>query len=565
MKFSQMKYERPDVAKAMVESHKLMDSMEKAKDSKELFELIKEYYEKGRHIQTMYTLASVRRSINTEDEFYRKEEEYFIENIPGLVEADTRFAKLRLNSPFRSEIEKEFGSYILDKAELAEKLFVPEITEDLSKENKLAVEYENLIASAQIDFDGEKKTLAMMGPYLQHKDREVRRKAFVSLNDWMAEHSNELDRIYDELVKVRDSIAKKLGYENFIPVAYMRMGRTDWNMEDARVYRKQIFDSVVPLAQKYYKEQMERINIKDPKAYDYSLMYLSGNPTPKGKEKELVDKATKMYSELSKETKEFFEVMTENELMDLSAKKGKQAGGYCTAFAEFRVPFIFSNFNGTSGDVDVLTHEAGHAFQFYMSRNIYPDEYQNTSYETAEIHSMSMEFFTHPWMELFFGDETEKYYHSHVLSALNFLPYGASVDEFQEWVYLNPGKTPEERNKKWREIEKKYQPHLDYDGITYLENGGRWQRQPHIYTSPFYYLDYTIAQVCAFQFFTRDLENHKEAWDSYVKLCSLGGTKPFTELIKAVGIENPFNEGSIKKITDKLEAYLETLDRDKIK
>lgn len=564
MKFEDMKYERPDVDKVVKDAELLREKMEKAENKEEFFSLMEEMYKLTRHMTTLYTLASIRRTINTEDEFYQAEDEYWNENIAKLMEVDNKFAKLKLNSKFRSDMEEKFGEYFTKKAEVAEKVFNREIMDDINQERKLCTEFEKLLSSAQIDFEGEKRTLAMMGPFQQSTDREMRRKSAVATNEWMAQHKAEFDRIYDELVKVRHTIAKKLGYENFIPVAYMRLGRSSWDMEDAKVYRKQILDNVVPLAQKFYKEQAKRIKIDNPKFYDYTLMYLSGNPKPRGEEKELVEKATKMYSELSPETKEFFNMMTENNLMDLSAKKGKMAGGYCTTIGDYKVPFIFSNFNGTSGDVDVLTHEAGHAFQGYTSREIYPDDLQNTTYETAEIHSMSMEFFTHPWMELFFEDDTQKYYHSHVLSAINFLPYGASIDEFQEWVYTNPEATPDERNRQWRNIEKKYQPHLDYDEIEYLENGGRWQRQIHVFTDPFYYLDYTIAQVCAFQFFIRDMENHEEAWNSYVELCRLAGTKPFTELIEKVGIENPFKDGTIKKITDKLEEYLKSLDYSKI-
>ena len=565
MKFENMKYTRPNVDEIVTKTNGLMDSMEVAKDSEEFFSLLEEYYKTIRHFETMETLASIRRTINTLDEFYSKEDEYFSDNIARVIEVNTRKSKVVLNSKFKEEISEKFGKYFLEKAELAEKTFSPIIMDDLSKESKLTTEYEKLLSSAQIDFEGEMRTLAMMAPFQQSKDREMRKKASYATNKWFDEHKDEFDRIYDELVKVRHSMAQKLGYDNFIPLAYMRLGRTDWNMDDAKVYRKQIHSDVVPLAQKYFKEQIERLAIENPKFYDYGLEYNSGNPTPIGNEKELVEKAQTMYSELSKETKEFFDLMVENNLMDLSAKKGKMSGGYCTGISEYKVPFIFSNFNGTSGDVDVLTHEAGHAFQGYCSKDIYPDELQHTTLESAEIHSMSMEFFTHPWMENFFGDDTEKYYHSHVISAIKFLPYGASVDEFQEWVYSNPNASPKERNEIWRTIEKKYQPHIDYDGVEYLENGGRWQRQLHIYTDPFYYLDYTIAQVCAFQFFIRDMENHDEAWNSYFNLCKKGGTSAFTGLIEYAGLENPFKDGTIKKITTKLEKYIDDLDKSKIR
>jgi M3 family oligoendopeptidase len=256
--------------------------------------------------------------------------------------------------------------------------------------------------------------------------------------------------------------------------------------------------------------------------------------------------------------------MQENNLMDLVAKKGKAGGGYCTYIENYKSPFIFSNFNGTSGDIDVLTHEAGHAFQVYSSRHFEIPEYYWPTYEACEIHSMSMEFFTWPWMELFFEEDTDKYKFSHLSDALLFLPYGVSVDEFQHWVYENPEATPKERKLKWREIEKKYLPHKDYDGNKYLENGGFWQRQGHIYNSPFYYIDYTLAQICAFQFWKRSRENQEEAWADYVNLCKLGGSMSFTKLVEAANLISPFEAGCVESVVGVIENWLNSVDDKKL-
>lgn len=271
-----------------------------------------------------------------------------------------------------------------------------------------------------------------------------------------------------------------------------------------------------------------------------------------------------MYDELSKETGEFFRYMNENNLMDLVAKKGKAGGGYCTYIENYKSPYIFSNFNGTSGDIDVLTHEAGHAFQVYSSRHFEIPEYNWPTYEACEIHSMSMEFFTWPWMELFFKEDTDKYKFSHLSSGLLFLPYGVSVDEFQHWVYENPEATPAERNQQWRAIERKYLPHKDYDGNAYLEAGGFWQRQGHIYNSPFYYIDYTLAQICAFQFWKRSRENQEEAWNDYARLCKLGGSMPFTELVREANLISPFEEGCVESVIGEIETWLDSVDDSKL-
>lgn len=565
MKFSEIKYTRPDFEKTFEYLRGLLDRLENAASKDEYFEVHKEIQEEGKKFYEMATLASIRNTVDTRDEFYDAEMKLFYENFPKMTEINNRLQNIRLKSRFRKDFEEAFGKMITAKDELQKDIFKPEIMEDRVTESKLYNEYQKLTGGAKIEFRGEIKNLSQMTAITMDKDRATRKEAFEALNKWFSENREELDRIYDELVKVRTTIAKKLGFENYIPVAYKDMGRTDWNAEDAKKYRKQIVDYVVPLAQKYYKEQQKRIGIEDFKYYDVPLRFLTGNPTPKGEEKELVAAASKMYHELSPETDEFFKAMIENEMMDLTTKEGKAPGGYMTSLPLTELPFIFSNFNGTSHDVDVLTHEAGHAFQGYVTRKVYPVENSMGCMEIAETHSMSMEFFTHPWMESFFGEDTEKYYYSHVVDALQFLPYGASMDEFQEFVYENPDATPAERNAKYREIEHKYLPHIDYDGNEYLESGARWQRQLHVYGMPFYYLDYTIAQVNAFQFLIRNMKNHEEAWNSYLKLCNLGGKLGTKDILREVGLDIPFEEGTIAKITPELEKYLGTLDMSKIK
>ena len=563
--FSQMTYKRPDFDALFGQGKDLLQKMEGAKTKEELFQGMKELDEGMRGLATQSTLAHIRYTINTKDEFYNAENDVYDEALPRFAEIGTEAARIVLESKFRDDVAAKYGEHLLEKYEVQRKVFKPEIVEDLIEENKLSSEYQKLMASAEIQFDGKTLNLSGLIPYMESKDRSVRRDANQASWNWMAGQQVKLDYLYDQLVKIRHRIGQKLGYDNFIPVAYARMGRTDWDQEDAKRYRDQIVESVVPLTQKLYREQAQRIGIKDMKNYDYALMFMTGNPTPKGDEAYMVDHAKTMYKELSPETDEFFKTMTSQELMDLTTKPGKANGGYMTFLDDYKVPFIFSNFNGTSGDVDVLTHEAGHAFQGWLQRDIELKDLSEITSEVAEIHSMSMEYFTHPWMEGFLKEDTEKYFYAHVTDALYFLPYGASIDELQEWVYEHPHAAPSERRAKYREIEHKYLPHLDYDGLEFLEEGGRWQKQLHVYLYPFYYLDYTLSQICALQYFAWDMKDHKAAWQSYLTLCRQSGLLPFKKLVPQSGLMSPFEEGTIAKITPALEYYLDGLDKNQIK
>lgn len=560
LKFKDYKYERPDISKIGEEFDTLLKKFEEAEDVEAQNEVIREINKLRNTMDTMGTLVHIRHSINTEDKFYAKEQDFIDENEPIYQNLVFKYYKALVNSKFRKELEAKWGKQVFSLAELQLKSFSEEIINDLVQENKLTTEYNKLIASAKLEFEGEVRNLSQMLPFMESKDRETRKKAYEVYTNFFAEHESEFDRIYDDLVKLRDKMAKKLGYENYVQFGYDRMGRTDYDSKMVANYRKQVYESLVPVVVELKDRQRKRLGLEDFKYYDELLEYLTGNATPKGSPEWIIENGKKMYGELSKETDEFFTFMLERELLDLVSKKGKMSGGYCTIIPDYDSPFIFSNFNGTSGDIDVLTHEAGHAFQSYMSMDYELPEYGFPTYEACEIHSMSMEFITWPWMDLFFKDEVDKYKFSHLAGAISFIPYGVTVDEFQHYVYENPEATPEMRKTKWREIEKKYLPFRNYEDNDFLNRGGFWFKQGHIFQTPFYYIDYTLAQVCAFQFWIKDREDHEKAWEDYLRLCKAGGSLPFLELVKLGNLENPFVNGTISKVVKPLKEYLDNVD-----
>lgn len=560
LRFEEYKYVRPDVEAAGKQFEEAIENFKNAATVEEQNKAMTDINAIRNDLGTMFNLTYVRHSIDTNDEFYKAEQDFMDEVQPEIEGYSTKYYEALVNSPFRAQLEEKWGSQLFDLADAQLKVFSPEIVPYLQKENKLSSEYTKLIASAKIQFEGEERTLAQLDPFTESTDREMRKKASQAKFGFFAEKEQELDRIYDELVHLRTEIAQKLGYKDFVELAYHRMYRTDYNADMVKKFRDQIKEYIVPLATKLKERQRERIGVAQLKYYDEGFVFSTGNAVPKGDPDWIVENGQNMYDELSEETGKFFSFMNKNGLMDLVAKKGKAGGGYCTYIENYKAPFIFSNFNGTSGDIDVLTHEAGHAFQVYESSHFEIPEYNWPTYEAAEIHSMSMEFFTWPWMENFFKEDTEKYKFSHLSSALLFLPYGVAVDEFQHWVYENYKATPAERKQAWREIEKKYMPHRDYDGNDYLENGGFWQRQGHIYNSPFYYIDYTLAQICAFQFWKKSRENHEEAWKDYLHLCKLGGSLPFTGLVKEANLISPFEDGCVQLVISEIDQWLSSVD-----
>ncbi|WP_242142503.1 MULTISPECIES: M3 family oligoendopeptidase [unclassified Bacillus cereus group] len=564
MSFKDYEYKRPNIEEFQTNFTAALERFETAKTVEEQKEAIGFINRIRNDFGTMGTLCSIRHSIDTTDTFYKEEQDFFDEYDPVAQGYVTKYYKALLSSPFRAELEVYYGNQLFALAECDVKTYSDEVVKDLQIENKLSSQYTQLLASAKIPFQGEERTLSQLIPFMQGNERDTRKQASEAYYGFLAEHEEELDRIYDELVKVRTKIAKTLGFKNFVELGYARMYRTDYDAEMVASYRKQVLDYIVPVATELRNRQKTRIGVEKLAYYDENFEFATGNPTPKGDANWIINHGKTMYQELSKETDEFFHFMLDHDLLDLVAKKGKAGGGYCTYIENYKAPFIFSNFNGTSGDIDVLTHEAGHAFQVYESRKYEIPEYNWPTYEACEIHSMSMEFFTWPWMKLFFEEDTDKYYFSHLSSALLFLPYGVSVDEFQHYVYENPEASPAERKAAWRNIEKKYLPHRDYENNDYLERGGFWQRQGHIYNAPFYYIDYTLAQICALQFWKRARENRQEAWDDYVNLCQQGGSQSFLQLVETANLTSPFAEGCVQGVMKDIHAWLHAVEDTKL-
>lgn len=558
MKFGDMPYERIDVAKVTGEINEAAAKLRAAQDISQAVAAIGEYQKILSHATSMETIAMIRNTIDTTDKFYDGENDFYDENSPVIGESNQAFTKAMLESPLRTELEERYGRLLFTNAELSNRCFKPEIIPDRQEENRLASEYQKLIASAQIAFLGETLSLSQLAPYKENPDRQIRREAYLAESGFYMSHAEELDRIFDSLVKCRTKIAKQLGFKSFTELAYCRRTRNCYTASDVAGFRERICGDVVPVVQRLKNMQSKRIGIADMKIYDDPFGYRQGNPTPKGTSDDILAAGKKMYEQMSPQTAEFINFMYDNELLDVLSKKGKAAGGYCTEILEYKSPFIFSNFNGTSGDVDVLTHEAGHAFAYFCVRDkMELAEQISPTMESCEVHSMSMEFFAWPWHELFYGEDAQRSRFMHLESTLVFLPYGAMVDEFQHIVYDEPDLTPAQRHARWLELERKYRPYLDFGDIPFYAEGRGWQRQLHIYLYPFYYIDYCLAQTAALEFWALSQQDYKDAWERYMHFVSLGGLESFKGLCAAAGIADPFGSDALKGVAQAADNWLD--------
>lgn len=547
-KFPELEYVRPDFESYTASIVEATEKLKSAKSYEELRTIYMEQEKNSNELQTMVTIAYVRNTLNTKDEFYEKEMEYIQDVLPTTIPISLEAFRTIATSSFRADMEKEFGKQLFVQFELQEKSFCEANIPLMQRESKLTSEYQKIMAGAEIPFNGEKLNLYGLQKQLENRDREIRKTAEVAYSKFFEDNEGRLEEIWSELIEIRNQMGKNLGFENYIPLGYMNQGRTDYGVEEVASFREQVKEVIVPLCKKLYEAQGKRIGVDSLKAYDEKVIFGDGNAVPSGDDDFMVKTAQKMYHEISKETGEFIDFMIDHELMDLKNKPGKASTGYMTSLTSLKAPFVFSCFNQTIFDMQVLTHELGHAFAGYMAMRNQPiSEYYGESTDIAEIHSMSMEQFAYPYAEWFFGNQADKFRFAHLQEAVTFVPFGVAVDEFQHICYANPQLTPKERTYEWHKLEEKYMPWRDYDGNEFFGRGGFWYHKLHIFLYPFYYINYTLTTMGAMEFKKKYAEDKEKAWNDYLNLCKVGGSLSYLETLKYANLSVPFEKGAVEK------------------
>ncbi|WP_367160210.1 M3 family oligoendopeptidase [Kozakia baliensis] len=551
--FSSLEFKRPD-RDNLKANYAIIDAF---LDQGDHAEALKHFDEVRRAYESWASLVHLQFSRDTTNENYKKARDYADALTPVATGYEVETKRRLLKN--RDALTKLVGEYVARLWDADITTFDARIEKDLEEEARLSAEYTALLASARIEWDGQHLNLSGLVPYLQSNDRDTRHRAEQARWAFFEQNGPELDRIFDDLVHLREKMARTLGFEHYTALGYRRMRRTDYGPAEVAAFREKILKHVTPLVSALMQRRRLEMGWGSLKAWDEALIDPKGNPKPAGDYDLLLHNAQEMFDRLDPDGDmgAFFAAMTKDGYMDLLNRDGKAGGGFCTSFPTIGMPFIFANFNGTHNDIGVFTHEMGHAYQNWKSRDLPSVDTLWPTMEAAEIHSMGLEFLTWPQIDLLVEEgAADRYRHMHLIDSLSFLPYGACVDHFQHEIYADPEMPPAERHKLWRRLEKQYLPWRDWGDLAYPGKGGRWQAQMHIYRSPFYYIDYTLALCCAMQLWLGSRHDPKGTMKTYRKLCAAGGSKPFTELVADAGLVSPFEADALAEVVHEAEQVL---------
>ena len=555
MRFSELPYDRPDLDQLKAEGQAFVTEARDSDDAS-LPALVRRWDDWRKRSESMQALAAVHFSQDTKNPAYKAEKEFFDAIGPDLKGLDVDLLRVLLER--RQALASAFGEQLPALWSCTVASFDPSIAEHVRAESDANNRYDELTATTTVEFEGEQRTMSALRGFYGDADRGRRLAARRAQDRLLSGIQGQLDGLFDELVDIRHRMAQQLGEPNYIDLGYRRLGRTDYGAAEVAAFRQAVEERLVPLCTAIRARHAKALGVDDYAFHDTPVRDLQGVPRPKGDEAWMREQARALFSRMGRDFFEFYALMEEGQLLDLDLREGKVGGGYCESLQLWGLPFIFANFNGTQDDVNVFTHECGHAFQCWttMQTGALRDLVWPT-YEACEIHSMGLEMLTYPDMELFFGEDAGRFVQGHIESSLLFLPYGVAVDAFQHEIYANPSWSAGRRAQTWAGLEKRLLPEWIYRDMPHFESGRFWQRQGHIYGNPFYYIDYCLAQTCAFQLWQMGRRDRGETMRRYRRLCELGGRLSFRALLRDVGLADPFEPDTLARVADDLAEQLQ--------
>ena len=558
-KFSELKAPKPssDMVKTLYEDH--IERVKNAITCDDVLEVLFENNLMVRKVQEGSEIISIRHAMNPMDERYAADKKWADEFSPIFDNLELDFREAVYDSPFRSEIEERIGHMYFLKTEIKRKIVSEDIVPLRLREQELVDEYDNILLESKKTVNGKARTLVDLQDLFCDEDRNIRKEAFRAFSEILSENEERLEKVWDELIKVRNQIANSLGYDSYVPVGYLERERLDYGREEVAKFRQQVVDEIVPLCNKLYEAQAKRLGLDSIMAYDERMIFSDGNAKPLGDAEYMMKQIVSVLREMSPETDEFIGYILDHELMDYTPRPEKALREFYTMLPYHKAPFMFEHFTGSAEDVQYFAESLGHAFASYRASRRQPlTEYFFPSSEITEINAMSMIQFLNKYADRLFGEDAWKYEFGNLQYFMTFIPFGVAVDEFQHICYDNPNLTPKERTYEWHKLEEKYMPWRKYDeDDEFMARGGFWYHKFHIFYVPLYYIEYALATVNAMEMYRKYTERPGIAWREYLELVDVGGSKGYHDILKQANLTPLYEDGAVGKAISYVKSFLE--------
>jgi oligoendopeptidase F len=499
---------------------------------------------------------------HTDDSEAEKAYLHFVENIePNIKPRQFKLEQIFVQHPLRKDLPRQRYE-VFDRDTRAQvELFRPENVPLETEEAKLTQQYQKLSGSLTVQFRGEEKTLTQMGRYLEETDRALRQEAWELVAKRRLAERDKFEDMFDDLLKLREQIARNAGFNNYRDYTFRKLGRFDYTPADCEKFHEAVEREVIPAVRELQQERRRLLRIDSLRPWDLGVDPLNRPPLrPFEQVDRMVSQSQKIFDSMDRDLSQGFRLMQDLRLLDLANRKGKAPGGYQSTLAEARVPFIFMNAVGIQRDVETILHEAGHAFHALATQqeDLYP--YRSAPIEFCEVASMSMELLGNEFLENFYGrPEADRARRTHLEGILAIFAWIATVDAFQHWIYTHPQHTREQRAERWMKLMERFGGEVDWQGYEEAR-AFLWHRQLHIFIHPFYYIEYGIAQLGALQVWANSKRDRSAALTAYKKALGLGGSRPLPELFAAAGCNFEFSARTVAPLVKLVQQELRKLD-----
>jgi oligoendopeptidase F len=509
------------------------------------------------------SLRYIRMTCQTDDPQIEKSYLEFLEKIAEPSKPRTfSLMKKYWDCPHRSELPEKDTS-LFDRSVKTQLALYREENIPLETEvEKLSQEYQKLSGTLTVQYEGKEQTLQQMGRYLESTDRRQREEAWRLVAKRRLEEKDAFEDLFDRMLGFRSQISKNAGFDNYRDYRFQRLERFDYGPKDCQAFHESAEKLIKPLVDKIQRKRAKKMGISTLRPWDLSVDPEGKAPLrPFADTEKLMAGCESILGKVDEEFGKNFRTMRELGLLDLESRKGKAPGGYQSNLEEVRLPFIFMNSVGLDNDVRTLLHEGGHAMHSFASRKIPFSFYRHAPIEFCEVASMSMELMADPYLGEFYPDpkDAARSVIRHLEDVIVLLPWIATIDAFQHWIYTHPDHTREQRSAHWVDLRNRLGGTEDWSGLEDIR-ASLWHRQLHIFEIPFYYIEYAIAQLGALQVWNNFRKDKKEGVRLYKQGLSVGGSQSLPEIFKSAGIRFDFSLGMIEPLMMEVEKELERLE-----